>query len=75
MEDVGAGSHSAPGLSEGQELVVPRTDDCHYRRIVLSNGLIALLVHDASADKAAAACDVSEGFCALIGALLAPLVR
>lgn len=70
MADEGAGSHSAPTLSEGQALVVPRTDDCQYRRIVLSNGLVALLVHDASADKAAAACDVRV-LGRLIGAALA----
>lgn len=68
-----AGYHSAP-LSEGQKLVVPRTDDCQYRRVVLNNGLVALLVHDASADKAAAACDVRvlDG---LIGALFAQLLH
>lgn len=52
---------SAPsGLSEGRELVLPAIDDCDYRLLTLDNGLRALLVHDPVAEKAAAACDVSQ---------------
>ena len=36
-------------------------DDREYRLIRLSNGLQAMLVHDAKADKAAASLDVAVG--------------
>lgn len=55
-------SHSTPGLApaaDGAELVRPATDDLLYRFVTLPNGLHALLVSDATADKAAAAVDVS----------------
>lgn len=39
--------------------VKPAIDECHYRVVTLENGLKALLVSDAQADKAAAAVDVS----------------
>lgn len=55
-------SHSASGLApatDGAELVRPKTDDHLYRFLTLPNGLRALLVSDATADKAAAAVDVS----------------
>jgi hypothetical protein len=39
--------------------VKPAIDECHYRVVTLGNGLKALLVSDAQADKAAAAVDVS----------------
>ena len=37
----------------------PIADQSLYRFLTLPNGLRILLVHDALADKAAAACDVS----------------
>lgn len=55
-------SFSTPGLApapDGVELVRPATDDLLYRFVTLPNGLHALLVSDATADKAAAAVDVS----------------
>lgn len=55
-------SHSAPGLApaaNGAELVRPKTDELQYRFLTLPNGLHALLVSDDTADKAAAAVDVS----------------
>ena len=55
-------SHSAPGLAppaQGAELVRPATDNLLYRFLTLPNGLHALLVSDDTADKAAAAVDVS----------------
>ncbi|KAH3684490.1 hypothetical protein WICPIJ_004540 [Wickerhamomyces pijperi] len=39
----------------------PDLDDREYKTITLSNGLTALLIHDAKADKAAAALDVNVG--------------
>lgn len=36
----------------------PATDDQQYRAVRLANGMRVLLVHDAQADKAAAAVDV-----------------
>ncbi len=45
--------------SQALPLVLPAIDDHEYRLLVLKNGLKALLVHDASADKAGVACDVS----------------
>lgn len=38
-----------------------RQDDRDYRIIQLDNGLQAMLVHDAKADKAAASLDISVG--------------
>ena len=40
-------------------ITLPIIDDHEYRLITLGNGLRALLVHDATAEKGAAACDVS----------------
>ena len=37
------------------------SDDREYRHVSLSNRLAVLLIHDASADKAAAAMDVHVG--------------
>ena len=51
--------HSSPGLApETPAIVKPAIDDQDYRFVCLNNGLKALLIHDATADKAAAACDV-----------------
>lgn len=49
--------HSLSEPLDGQ-IVTPRVDDCLYRLVTLENGLKAVLVHDATCDKAAAACDV-----------------
>jgi insulysin len=37
------------------------TDDRQYRAIRLENGLVLVLIHDPTAEKAAAALDVSVG--------------
>lgn len=42
-------------------LVKSEQDDRDYRLIQLNNGLQAILVHDAKADKAAASLDVAVG--------------
>lgn len=39
----------------------PDLDDREYKTVTLSNGLTALLIHDAKTDKAAAALDVNVG--------------
>ncbi len=54
----------------GAPFQIPLVDDCSYRLITLENGLKALLVHDGTADKAAAACDVRLDSLAVAGTLL-----
>ncbi|QRV87985.1 insulysin [Ceratobasidium sp. AG-Ba] len=44
-----------------REIKKPEVDDRDYRCIKLQNGLEALLIHDASADKSAASLDVEVG--------------
>ena len=56
---------SSEAAPSGAPFLIPRVDDQQYRLITLSNGLKALLVSDATADKAAAACDVSAFHIAL----------
>lgn len=52
----------SPPFSKFTKLVEKSAnDDRDYRIIRLDNGLEALLVHDAKADKAAASLDVSVG--------------
>lgn len=36
-------------------------DKCHYRHVILENGLSALLVHQSDLDKSSAALDVNVG--------------
>ena len=49
----------------------PAIDDSCYRLVELPNGLRAVLVSDPTADKAAAACDVSVTACGMSSNLLA----
>lgn len=52
--------HHASELPQSPgSITLPIIDDHEYRLITLGNGLRALLVHDATAEKGAAACDVS----------------
>ncbi|KAG8687288.1 Insulinase (Peptidase M16) [Ceratobasidium sp. 394] len=44
-----------------KEIKKPEVDDREYRSIRLENGLEALLIHDANADKSAASLDVEVG--------------
>lgn len=44
-----------------QPIHKPDNDDREYRLLRLENGLVAALVHDANADKAAACVDVAVG--------------
>ena len=48
------------------QIILPQNDKLQYRILELGNGLRAVLVHDAEADKAAASLDVSlpRGTCA-----------
>ena len=47
-------------MSGPAPFTIPRVDEYAYRLVTLDNGIQALLVHDPTTDKAAAACDVSE---------------
>ncbi|EFN55439.1 hypothetical protein CHLNCDRAFT_35384 [Chlorella variabilis] len=54
--------HHASELPQSPgSITLPIIDDHEYRLITLGNGLRALLVHDATAEKGAAACDVRVG--------------
>ena len=44
-----------------QDIRKPELDDRDYRMIRLENGLLAVLVHDAHADKAAACLTIAVG--------------
>lgn len=44
-----------------KQLEKPDPDDREYRLIQLQNGLLAMLVHDSVADKAAACVDIAVG--------------
>lgn len=47
--------------TQGPEVTKSPNDSRDYRYIILENGLQAVLIHDAVADKAAAAMDVNIG--------------
>ena len=53
-------------LDGSAQIILPQNDKLQYRILELRNGLRAVLVHDAEADKAAASLDVSlpGGSCA-----------
>lgn len=44
-----------------KDLEKPDPDDREYRLIQLQNGLLAILIHDSVADKAAACVDIAVG--------------
>jgi insulysin len=48
-------------LVYSKEIEKPDSDDRSYRLIKLENGLEALLIHDSTTDKAAAAMNVGVG--------------
>lgn len=52
---------STPYSVYGKPIVKSQQDDRDYQLIQLDNGLQAMLVHDAKADKAAASLDVAVG--------------
>ncbi|KAL1225285.1 Insulin-degrading enzyme-like 2 [Cardamine amara subsp. amara] len=51
----------AAASSKGDEILKPRTDKREYRRIVLKNSLVVLLISDPETDKCAASMNVSVG--------------
>ncbi|KAL1225571.1 Insulin-degrading enzyme-like 2 [Cardamine amara subsp. amara] len=56
------GTESAKAtVDEGNEILKPRTDKREYRRIVLKNSLVVLLISDPETDKCAASMNVSVG--------------
>jgi insulysin len=56
-----AAANGTPYQLFTKELEKPDLDDRDYRLIKLDNGLHALLIHDPTTDKAAAAMDVCVG--------------
>lgn len=56
------GTHSLPGyLTFTGSIEKPKVDERDYRVIELENGIRAVLIHDSTADKAAACVSVHVG--------------